>query len=96
MVIEISIESTCPSCDYPIKVVATTYKIHNRDGSSHTCNCDELTFTDCSEYTLCRFGDETFSRCKFTGTYCEADEAGLECHMWEEEKAEILKEGQGG
>jgi len=52
----------------------------------------DLTFKDCSEYILCRSGDESFSRCKFTGTHCVADEAGLECSMWEEEKVEILSE----
>ena len=51
---------------------------------------EHLTYRDCSEYILCRSGDECFSRCKFTGTYCVADEAGEECSMWEEEKAEIL------
>ena len=55
---------------------------------------EHLTYRDCSEYICLSYGDESQSRCKITGVLCVADEAGEQCSMWEEEKAEILKEAQ--
>ena len=53
---------------------------------------EHLTYRDCSEYICLSYGDESQSRCKITGVLCVADEAGEQCSMWEEEKAEILRE----
>ena len=52
----------------------------------------ELTFKDCSEYIRVTAGDESQSRCKIIDGLCMADEAGLVCGIWEDEKAMRIKE----
>lgn len=49
-------------------------------------NSEHLTYRDCPYYTRISAGDEAFSRCCISGGFCDADEAGLECDTWNEEK----------
>jgi len=94
---QIRITTFC-KCGRLIVTIATEYKVYNQDNTLHTCGGimvdtkTDLTFKDCSEYICVSYGDESQSRCKITGRLCMADEEGLDCSMWEEEKTEILKE----